>query len=236
MSHSDSTIVQDAVDDSPDHKTRSVMLGLAIMALLGFLVAAVAVWIAWGQKQDQVDAGKNLAAQVREACADDDRNTYDLRHLCNQAKDLQREVAFGPAGPPGIPGLQGPRGDQGYTGPQGFQGPPGPPGPPGDDGNRGLSGDEGKPGESGEPGVAGPTGAPGPQGEMGPQGPEGPAGAQGSPGPKGDQGTTGPQGAQGPAGYPNFWTFTIPGRLGQSETTYRCTDPDGDRNYTCESQ
>lgn len=91
--------------------------------------------------------------------------------------------------------------------------------------------------------VPGPTGSPGPPGMQGPgptdeqvsagvtaycdahnqcQGPAGTDGKDGAPGPKGDTGD------RGPAGYPDAFTFTDP-----AGRTQRCTDPDGDHDYTC---
>lgn len=218
MKDSESDIVRDAVEDSRDVKTRRLIVILSILAILGFLVAAVTIWIAWAEKQDQVDAGRNLAAEVRAACEDERKDTEDLKQICSQAKKVEEKTAEGIQGPPGIPGLQGPEGPQG---PQGIQGPRGP---------RGFLGHLGNEGPQGPLGPRGPPGEEGLQGPEGVQGPEGPQGEPGAPGPEGPQG---PQGEIGPAGYPIQFMFTTNDGLGNSKT-YVCTDPDNDHNYTCE--
>lgn len=117
----------------------------------------------------------------------------------------------GPEGPAGLPGIQGIQGVPGPQGPVGVTGPPGPRGPIGPIGPVGPTGAAGPAGAAGNPGPAGPKGDPGPAGEPG------------------QDGTDGQTGDPGPAGYPDAFTFTS---LGQ---TYRCTDQDGDREYTCEA-
>jgi Collagen triple helix repeat (20 copies) len=124
--------------------------------------------------------------------------------------------SIGPAGPAGAVGPIGPVGPEGARGRQGPRGPQGPRGIPGP---QGVAGSTGNTGAAGRQGVAGPPGAkgePGPQGEPGNPGDPGPTGPQGDPGPP------------GPAGYPDSFTFT-----GPDGTTYVCTDPDRDHDYTC---
>lgn len=229
MSHSQSGIVQDAVEDSRDKKTRFLILSLAIIAVLSFVVAGFALWKVLYDQQAQVNAGESLANQVREACESNEIDTKDLGQLCRQAEDVQEQIKEGPQG---IPGVAGPSGPPGPSGSQGSPGPSGPIGP------QGFSGPEGEPGDNGEPGPpgvgeTGPPGVIGPSGPAGPQGPMGPSGAPGPPGPPGSRGDQGPQGAEG---YPRSFTFTDPGSLAQGPTTYRCTDVDEDRSYICEAQ
>lgn len=149
-------------------------------------------------------------------------STRQTRALIRQVKGLgekpvvtPRDIPVGPQGPQGVQGARGPAGIPGLQGPLGPQGPVGPEGP---------EGPKGPPGEDGEDGADGADGADGQDGVPGEPGP---------PGPKGEPGDQGPRGEQGPAGYPESFTFTYHDRLGE-EHTYRCTDPDGDRNYTCE--
>lgn len=231
MNRAESAIVNDAVESSPDHKTRKIILVLACLALLGFIVAFVAGWIAWSEKQQQVNAGANLAEQVELACENDELNTDDLERLCQQASDVDEKIDSVEV--PGIPGIQGPRGEQGFTGPQGPMGPIGPrgyTGKDGPDGKDGAKGSDGAVGLSGEDGMPGDPGSPGDQGDQGPPGPPGSDGRDGAEGPEG------PRGEQGDAGYPESWSYTVPGPGGSPGVTYYCSDPDGDHNYTCEPQ
>lgn len=57
------TIVEAAAEDGKDHGTRRVILVLALLALLGFATAIIAGWIAWDQKQQQVNARVHGAGQ-----------------------------------------------------------------------------------------------------------------------------------------------------------------------------
>lgn len=194
--------------------------------LLG--VAVVAVVMAWVIVR-VVHQGRELEDSRRVNAA----LVGDVRALNGQVEALgqepvapppeQRVGERGAAGPSGAPGPKGDRGD---------------PGPKGDKGDRGDPGFPGLPGATGPQGAAGPQGASGPSGAQGPQGlpgPEGPAGADGAPGPAGPQGEPGPAGPQGPAGPPgpqgappSEFTFSVGPR------NFRCTDPEGDRVYTCE--
>lgn len=123
-------------------------------------------------------------------------------------------------GPAGVPGQAGQRGDQGTAGPRGPAGP------------RGATG---TPGQRGTVGATGATGQTGAQGPPGPPGKDGADGKNGDPGPPGPAGPAGPAGAQGPAGYPDSFTYTTGAGIPGQETTYRCTDPDGDHNFTCDA-
>jgi hypothetical protein len=196
-----------------DGSTRRVILLLSAIAVLSFLTAVSAGWLAWRDAEDEAVAGQNLAQSIREACDDTRLDTSDLGDICERAVEVER-------------GEPGPIGPQGNQGPVGLTGPPGPPGPTGLTGQRGARGETGPRGADGEPGEPGPEGDAGPPGPAGPAGPPGPAGPQGEVGPQGPQGERGPD---GPAGYPDRFTFTF------ANETYTCTDPDGDRNYTCES-
>lgn len=100
---------------------------------------------------------------------------------------------------------------------------------------------KGENGERGEQGPRGATGATGPQGPAGVDGVDGTSGTTGSTGepgatgpqgPEGATGPAGPTGATGPAGYPTSWTFTYEDK--NQTHTVTCSDPDGDRNYSCE--
>lgn len=228
---SNEEIVHDAVESSPDRGTRRLMWVLATLAVLGLVVATISVLIVWNQKQEQIEAGKQFAARFEEACKDDIVDTSALERLCREAPEVKQELTEGPQGPPGIPGIQGPPGVQGPPGPQGDQGPRGFEGQEGDRGASGADGSDGTDGEDGTDGIDGQDGATGPAGPQGEPGPAGP------PGPKGDKGDKGDAGAPGPAGFPASWTFTVPSNApGQPDTTYTCSDPDGDHNYTCVQQ
>lgn len=115
----------------------------------------------------------------------------------------------------------------------GERGPQGERGPRGEKGDRGPEGDAGEPGESGDPGADGEPGADGVDGVDGVDGQDGATGATGPAGPAGPPGATGAPGPTGPAGYPSSWTFTYVDRKNQTHTV-RCSDPDGDRNYSCQ--
>lgn len=143
-------------------------------------------------------------------------STRQTRALIDQVRRLGGKPVINPSDIP--QGPQGPQGVQGPVGEAGAQGPIGPQGPPGENGRPGRDGADGA---DGPPGPAGADGQPGPPGPAGPEGPAGP------PGPKGDQG------GEGPPGYPESFIFTYGDGIGR-ERTYRCTDPDKDRHYSCE--
>lgn len=215
MNDREDKIVSDAVAESPDTNTRRALWILGAIALLGLLVAFVALYVAFHEQQQKVEAGEDLATQVNAACGNTKVQTNNIEDICEQAKVVKGEA--GPQGVQGVQGIQGFQGLQGLQGPQGEQGPRGETGPKGP---RGFPGSNGQNGSTGIQGEVGPTGPAGPQGEIGPSG---------SPGPQG------PTGERGPAGYPDSFTYTTQNGLGQ-ETTYVCTDPDGDHSYTCEEK
>lgn len=206
MSHDE--IIEDSARDGKDPGTRRLILFLSIVALLGFLTAGVAGWTAWSEKQQQVNAGKDLAIQVQAACNDDKVDTADLKQICAQAKDVEQIAKDGPQGPPGIPGIQGPPGPQGPVGPQG---------PQGIQGLMGLMGLRGDPGADGTPGATGAAGPAGTPGEPGPEGPPGP------PGPQGDKGEKGDPGPAGQSAFPFTFQFTVQGNGLGSDRTYTVT-------------
>jgi hypothetical protein len=212
-------IKQHAAASARDPRSRRLILLLGILTAIGFLTSVVFGWLAYDDANDEAEAGQDLAGQVRIACEDEAIDTDDLQQLCENAVQVERGEPgpIGPQGTEGPPGLTGPEGPAGPAGPVGPPGPRGPSGPKGDTGNQGTEGDAGAAGAEGEPGATGPEGPAGPPGPPGPQGNQGPAGPQGERGP------------EGPAGYPQSFTFTF----GAQE--YTCTDPDGDRNYSCES-
>jgi hypothetical protein len=197
-------IINQAAQDGKDHGSRRIMLLLAVLTVLGFFTAIVAGWIAWGQKQNQVDAGRDLATQVQKACASGALEADEFERLCKKADQVQEVAKEGPQGPPGISGLQGP---------------PGPPGPMGPQGPQGLMGMMGLPGANGATGGPGPTGLQGPPGPAGEPGPVGPEGPQGEPGPRGEKGDP------GESAYPFSFTFTVSGNGLGADTTYtvNCT-------------
>lgn len=198
-------IVDESAEEAKDSGSRKLIFILAALAILGFAVAVVATWTAWGQKQQQVNAGKNLAIQLQQACDEHDITSVQIRRLCDKAEEVQKVTEQGPQGPPGIGGIQGPPGPQG---------PVGPPGPQGLMGLLGAQGVQGQTGQAGQQGSTGPQGPPGAVGEPGPAGPEGP------------QGDTGPRGEKGDSAFPFTFTFTVPGTpgLGNDRTyTVHCT-------------
>jgi hypothetical protein len=157
--------------------------------------------------------------QLNAANQDRDELRSNVSALQAQVEGLGGEPVAGPERPEPII-IEGERGPEGQRGERGIQGP------------SGEDGDPGPPGPSGAQGVPGQTGPEGPQGPPGEAvvGPEGPAGP---PGPEGPQGVPGPQGLPGEPGYPTSWTFTYTDAQ-NDEHTYVCTDPDLDRNYSCE--
>lgn len=114
-----------------------------------------------------------------------------------------------------------------------IEGERGPQGPQGERGPRGEKGDKGLKGDDGEPGLDGADGANGIDGVDGVDGEPGTTGATGPAGPAGPVGAPGPTGATGPAGYPTSWSFTYVS-TGNKTRTVTCTDPDGDRRYSCQ--
>jgi len=210
-------IVREATLDGKDHRSRKIIIVLSILALVGFVTAGVAGYIAWGDKQEQVNAGKSLAVQVQQACQDQTVNTEDVRQLCEKAKQVEKITEEGPQGPPGLPGVSGQPGLPGDDGEDGSPGPRGPAGAKGDTGEPGAAGSAGEPGQSGSNGAPGETGPQGPQGERGAPGETGPQG------PQGPAGERGPEGPAGPSAYPFTFVFTIPGDLVDPDRTFTVT-------------
>ena len=203
-------IVRHAVHDSRDPKTRRLLWGFSLAAIIFFVVTLVFAWQIWALKQDQVDAGSSVISRVQAECA---QGQVDA-DICDLADDAEKEIQEGPPGPPGAQGDPGPAG------------PAGEPGEDGSDGPRGKTGATGATGAQGEPGEAGSPGPAGPQGPMGPIGPSGAPGAQGEPGPAGEKGD---KGDPGPDAYPFEFTFEFTTPNGR---TYDCSivfNDDGDQ-------
>ena len=221
-------IKQEAAESARDPRTRKIMLALAVLAAVAATSTGAAVYLGWQDARDEAQAGQSLATQVRLACDDDDIPTTDqaLRDICDKA--VQVEEQAGPAGPAGHRGPRGPAGPPGA----GSAGPAGPQGPKGES-VKGPQGDT----------VVGPKGETvvGPKGEtvVGPGGPAGEKGEKGEKGDKGDSvkgdpgepGPAGPAGPVGPVG-PAVGTF----RFSVAGVPYVCSDPDGDGNYSCETE
>lgn len=183
-------------------------------AMVGVVVilsgVAVAVWVVHlsGQAAEDRDRIDALEASNGEKADDIARlgSALDLNTAQLEA------LGVTPLVPPadeivaerGDTGPPGPPGDRGQIGPIGPPGPAGSDGPPGPQGDTGTAGPTGQPGTAGAPGAVGSSGEPGPQGPPGATGPPGPAGAP-----------------------PESFTFTW------LATTYRCSDPDGDGDFTC---
>jgi len=215
--------------------------------LLGIAFAVLATLTVLGyytsEKHNEdryVDLQSKLSSARVEAATQEQKlenSVVQTRSLIDQVRSMGKKPVVRPEQVPGI----GPRGIQGVQGIQGLTGPPGPPGPVGPQGVQGFQGESGKAGSAGTNGAdgkagadgsSGPAGSPGadgPQGPKGDTGPQGPQGPKGEPGPKGDNGA---QGETGPPGYPTSFTFTQTDITGR-ETTYTCSDPDGDHQYTC---
>ena len=62
--NTDETIVQEAAKDGKDRRTRRLLIFLSVLVVLSFLTTLGAGWYAWEQKQQQVNAGANLAAYI----------------------------------------------------------------------------------------------------------------------------------------------------------------------------
>lgn len=197
-----------------------------LLALCAFLFVAAFVFAIY-----QLVA---LGHQVSDLKAERTKYATALDALVQQVHSLGIEPAA-PAPDPAatLQGQKGEKGDEGQKGPPGPPGPAGATGQPGAVGSTGAAGAKGDRGEAGPAGVAGPagpTGSAGPSGMTGPEGPSGPAGAAGAQGDAGPAGATGATGATGPQGpEPASFTFT------QGITTWTCTDPDGDGDYSCTS-
>lgn len=219
MTEHDEEIVRDAVRGSRDAKTRWLIRILSTLVIASLLVAAIAFWEVWYQKQKQVDAGKNLAIQVQTAC----KNGYLSGELCTTAKNVEKVAKDGPQGPPGAAGGAGPQGPAGVKGDTGAKGDVGAPGLPGQNGAAGATGPKGEKGDNGATGSQGSQGNPGVDGAQGSQGETGPKGDTGDVGPKGDTGDQGPKGDTGESAFPFTFEFTIPATLTSPAYTYSVT-------------
>lgn len=211
--------IQETMDESRGIKNHRGRIGIIVAVAIALLCLGAGIIggvILYKNTLDTAQQGTDLAQQVQIACNDNEVNTTELDALCNQADDV---VESAPSAAQGDPGERGETGETGSTGSSGATGPPGPTGPPGTDGTDGQIGPMGVTGTPGPSGGSGQPGEPGPQGEAGPAGPAGEAGP------------AGPQGDIGPAGYPQSFSFTIPGLV--NDSVFTCTDPDGDRMYDC---
>lgn len=197
------------------------------LAYVLLAVAGLAVVIGW--LTGLANTVHDLEGQRIQNQATAETNAEAVEQLARQVKELGGKPVIEPSDLP-----------QPVAGPQGPQGPPGLPGLPGlpgADGRDGKDGKDGAPGADGRDGEPGPAGPPGPAGEPGEPGPTGPPGPAGPPGPPGPAGDDGSDGQDGEPGYPESFTYTDPGTPAPGdEITYVCTDPDGDRQYTCERQ
>lgn len=199
----------------------AVLVYLTIAALLALVFSALVRLTSEvsGTRQEAADRGRERNAL-----------SIDVEELRAQLLRLGETPKVGPPPEPAEAPERGPAGAAGLS----IVGPPGPAGvgligPPGPSGPGGVGGPAGAPGV----GTAGAPGSPGRDGADGAPGEPGPAGPQGEPGPQGatgEAGQTGPQGPQGPPGQ-GVQSFTFTDNAGRS---YRCTDPDGDGEFTCE--
>lgn len=200
---------------------------MAALSIIGVALTVLFVSVLWLAQR----AGTNDDADTRQAAAIASAQTK-LADVSALADNLQAglekantrlrrngapTVPVPTAGTQGTDGTDGTDGATGAEGPRGARGPAGAAGSPGGDGSTGASGSDGT---AGSPGPAGPTGPPGPQG---PRGEPGAAGQDGQPGQNGQPGQPGADG-EPPA------SFSFTDVLG---VVYTCTDPDGDRSYTC---
>lgn len=193
------------------------------IVVVGIALATILLMI--GQLTGRVQRAEKAAESSQSAARDNAVALEDARTLIGrlgtQVKGLGGTPVVVPSDVP-VPvdavGPTGATGAVGSQGPRGFIGPIGPRGLPGPRGSNGAS----------VTGATGDVGATGAMGATGDGGPPGPAGERGSEGPAGQQGPAGDKGESGPPGYPERFTFTD--STGASQT---CTDPDGDRTYTC---
>lgn len=186
------------------HRLAYLLLAVGGLAVLLLLIRGLTAQI--NDAEDRLSEAER-AAQTNAARLEDAQAA--VGSLADQVRRLGARPVTTVRGEPVL--VQGPRGATGPAGPAGARGQRGAAGRDGADGARGPAGRDGADGADGAPG------------------PAGPAGEDGEAGPKGEQGE------QGPAGYPDEIVYTDPGTPAPGdETTYRCTDPDGDRTYTCE--
>ncbi len=210
-------------------KTRTRWLAIAVaFAALGVLVAF------WSARLSENSASiDDLRAELEAAQADAAEQAHASRVLARQIRSLGEKPVVDPAdpqlmpGPSGMPGAAGPQGVRGPAGLRGSDGADGVPGPPGPRGPAGPTGAAGGTRPAGTDGSTGPAGSAGAKGDQGEAGADGEPGPPGPPGPAGDPGPAGPQGPQGPAGYPDSFSYDV------GPVTFVCTDPDGDRAYSC---
>lgn len=103
-------IVDDAVQESTRGKTRTLLLALLALCLASLIFSGWAAYQAYKPVQEQAQAGTDLAAQVKQACADPKLNTSDLKDLCDDADsvvDNKPDAVEGPQGDEGDPGAPG---------------------------------------------------------------------------------------------------------------------------------
>lgn len=198
MTDHDQNIVSEAVSGSKDRKTRWIIRVLSVLVIASILTAGIVFWNLWHQKQDQVDAGKNLATQVQAAC----NNGYLGGQICQTAKDVEKAPKQGP------PGVKGDKGDKGDPGKNGINGTNGTNGHDGKNGKNGTNGTDGVDGKDGTDGTDGRDGVDGQDGAMGPQGEKGDKGDKGDP---------------GESAFPFTFEFTIQGNGISPDHTYSVT-------------
>lgn len=186
------------------------------------LALMVALAIAVVNQSGDLD---RAAANDRDSKADRERLHEEIDEAVaalNEANERLMNAGEAPVDPEKVKGNAGPRGATGLSGPRGKPGPPGKSGAPGKDGSQGrpgasVTGPPGSPGSPGADGDDGPPGAAGPPGKDGKDGAPGKDGAQGPAGPQGPPGVTGETGA---SAFPFSFTFTVPGAIPGTSTTY----------------
>lgn len=87
-------IIQDALVEARDHKTRRLMIILSAVAAVSFLVALLSLYQVWRHAQAQAIAGRTLAAQVKTACAEGLLDDPEMVVLCNQAARIEKLAGY----------------------------------------------------------------------------------------------------------------------------------------------
>lgn len=106
------SIVNQALEESKEHKARALVFTLGMVAVALLVLAAVMFYKGYDTARTQAEAGTSLAEQIQAACDDPTKRTADIESLCDNADNVVKngEVAGikGERGDPGFPGVPGP--------------------------------------------------------------------------------------------------------------------------------
>lgn len=87
-------IVQEAMVDARDHRTRRIIVALSLVALLSMFTALFAIHRMWQTAEAQAAAGQTLAAQVKTACAEGTLDDPEMVIICKQAAKIEKLAGY----------------------------------------------------------------------------------------------------------------------------------------------